>query len=321
MPKFSMVHENVEQQINDIKAADKVGGAMNDLREKGAAQHRARVEEQERVQEYYETMERQQAMAQQAAEGGGPQARFAGDDLGYMYQDHHQQGDDGHQHGDGCCGQTEQEITDNQGLSKLGMGDDSDEDSDDEFLNDPEINKLRNMRLHQMKAAQASKQEQLAKGHGSYREVCQDDFLKEVACDDHCVVHFYHRDFEKCKLIDKHLPRIAAQHLETKFLKIDAEKCPFFVQKLQIRVLPCIIGFHNGIAKDDRIMGFEGLNEDLPEDKKDEWPTEALEARLGEMRVIKYTPPSDEVEAELKEKGHIFGSLAGDDLGDFEDYN
>jgi thioredoxin-like negative regulator of GroEL len=170
-----------------------------------------------------------------------------------------------------------------------------------------------------MKEAHNTKQEQLAKGHGTYREVVQDEFLKEVACDDFCVVHFYHRDFEKCKVIDKHMPRLAHKHLETKFLKIDAEKCPFFVQKLQIRVLPCVIGFSNGIAKEDRIFGFEGLNEDMEEDKKDEWPTEALEARLGEMRVIRYSAPTEELEAELKEKGSIFGSLAGDDLGDFED--
>lgn len=304
--KFSMVHEQVEQQIMEAQQMDKVGGAMADLRLKAAHQHKARQEEIDRQNAYYEQLQRQQDMANAPQ----AQARFAGDDAGYMFQDHHQ-------HSGGCCEQGQQQDPD---APKDGEDEDDSDFDDDEFLNDPELNKLRTKRLMEMKGAHDRKQEMLAKGHGSYREVCQDDFLKEVACDDFCVVHFYHKDFQKCKVIDHHMPRIAHEHLETKFLKIDAEKCPFFVDKLKIRVLPCVIGFSNGIAKDERIMGFEGLNENLPEDKKDEWPTSALQRRLAEIGVIKYTPPTEELEQEIKERsGGIFEACTGG-LGDFEDY-
>lgn len=38
----------------------------------------------------------------------------------------------------------------------------------------------------------------------------------------------------RCKIMDKHLALLAPQHVEAKFIKIDAEKAPFFVGKLQV---------------------------------------------------------------------------------------
>ena len=40
----------------------------------------------------------------------------------------------------------------------------------------------------------------------------------------------------RCKVMDMRLGELAPRHLETKFLRIDAEKAPFFVQKLQVCV-------------------------------------------------------------------------------------
>ena len=37
--------------------------------------------------------------------------------------------------------------------------------------------------------------------------------------------------------MDQHLSALATQHLETKFLKIDAEKAPFFSTKLNVQVI------------------------------------------------------------------------------------
>ena len=55
-----------------------------------------------------------------------------------------------------------------------------------------------------------------------------------------------------------HLRIIANTHPECRFLCLNAEKAPFFIQKLAIRVLPTIICFIDGVAK-DRIVGFEEL--------------------------------------------------------------
>ena len=73
-----------------------------------------------------------------------------------------------------------------------------------------------------------------------------------------------------------HLGKIAPAHLETKFLKLDAEKAPFFVEKLRIRVLPTVIGFHNGVAMDDRVIGFQNLTDGLTFGCESEFPTSAV---------------------------------------------
>ncbi|RHY26451.1 hypothetical protein DYB32_007607, partial [Aphanomyces invadans] len=62
--------------------------------------------------------------------------------------------------------------------------------------------RLREIRLKQLQEQYKLKAENLAKGHGDYREIVQDEFLKEVTSSARVLVHFYHRDFERCKIID-----------------------------------------------------------------------------------------------------------------------
>ena len=55
------------------------------------------------------------------------------------------------------------------------------------------------------------------------------------------VIHFYRPSTLRCQIVDRHLETLAAGHLETRFLKINAEKCPFLVEKLRIIMLPTIL--------------------------------------------------------------------------------
>ncbi len=96
------------------------------------------------------------------------------------------------------------------------------------------------------------------KGHGVYSEIEEEQFLKVVTKSEFTAVHFYHKDFERCKIMDKHLHEVAYNHPEAKFVKLDAEKAPFFIKKLQIQVLPTVVFFKDGVAV-DRIVGFEDL--------------------------------------------------------------
>lgn len=59
-------------------------------------------------------------------------------------------------------------------------------------------------------------------------------------------------------------------------LKLNAEKAPFFVEKLSIRVLPTIMIFKNGVASLDRIVGFEGLFEDQIDGKQENFSTNTV---------------------------------------------
>ena len=51
--------------------------------------------------------------------------------------------------------------------------------------------------------------------------------------------------FSSCKILDGHLKKLAEQHLETKFIKLDVEKAPFLTQRFKIKVIPSM-----GIIKD-----------------------------------------------------------------------
>merc|ERR1719230_1286928 len=112
-----------------------------------------------------------------------------------------------------------------------------------------------------MKKAQEKRMKYQQLGHGSYDEITEEEFLKTVTSSERAVVHFYHRSFEKCKIMDMHLSKCARKFFGTRFVKLDAEKAPFFVEKLKIKTLPCAVVFKDGVAL-GRQVGFEGLGAD-----------------------------------------------------------
>jgi hypothetical protein len=59
-------------------------------------------------------------------------------------------------------------------------------------------------------------------GYGSYSEISEGEFLEAVTKTENVVVHFYHRDFERCKIVDKHMEGLAKKYLDTRFLKLSA---------------------------------------------------------------------------------------------------
>lgn len=183
----------------------------------------------------------------------------------------------------------------NQGMEE----DKDDKDSDSDFNSDGDDNlmmKLREQKIMDMKARANEKQEDLAKGHGQYTEITEEQFLPIVTKSKFVVCHFYHKDFERCKIVDHHLSMIAKKHTETKFVYIDAEKCPFFIAKLQVQVLPTMIGFMDGISI-DRIVGFEELG------GQDEFPTMLLIRRLVNGGMIKALNNVERGQMKMKRKG------------------
>ena len=135
---------------------------------------------------------------------------------------------------------------------------------------DSEEERIMQKELEKMRKTAESKREELAKKikndkYGDYTEIIETEFLDTMLKNEKVVCHFYHKDFERCKIIDKHLRIIAPNHRETLFVKIDAEKAPFFTAKLNVRVLPTIILFIKGKAV-HRFIGFQdfGMNDDFP---------------------------------------------------------
>lgn len=153
---------------------------------------------------------------------------------------------------------------------------DEEEGDDDDY----ELRRLREKRLKEIRNAEMQKLEDIGKGHGQYREIVQDEFLNEMCNSFHVVCHFYHKEFPKCKVMDMHLQKLAQRHIECKFVYINAEKTPFFVEKLRIRMMPSLVFFEDGVAKGKQI-GFEGLADDMPDGHEDEWPTIRLARYLA----------------------------------------
>jgi len=125
---------------------------------------------------------------------------------------------------------------------------------------DDELERLRAERRKKMMDLHKKKQDYLAKGHGDYDEIPEEDFLKTVTSSYRAIVHFYHQNFERCKIMDMHLRKLvkSKKMLGTKFVKMDAEKAPFFVSKLKIQTLPTAVFFIDGVAVYKQI-GFANL--------------------------------------------------------------
>jgi len=177
-----------------------------------------------------------------------------------------------------------------------GTGDEDDSCGDDDYYDDHDaLEAFRAKRLAAMKAKKARRTKNRCMGE--YREIVEPEFLKTVTKNKHTVVHFYHREFKRCAIMDKRLGMVAYRHDEIKFVKLNAEKAPFFVKKLCIKVLPSVILFIDGVAI-DRINGFEGLG-------TDDFRTRTLEKRLLDIGML--IDPSER------------GSYPDDDKVDSED--
>jgi hypothetical protein len=106
------------------------------------------------------------------------------------------------------------------------------EEDEVEDEEDYELKRIKEARLKQIKGAHQQKMENISKGHGQFREILQDEFIAEVTSSPVVICSFFHKDFQKCEIMNHHLLKLSQRHIESKFIKINAEKAPFFVEKV-----------------------------------------------------------------------------------------
>jgi hypothetical protein len=128
---------------------------------------------------------------------------------------------------------------------------------DQDAADDLEV--IRRRRLAELMRHSSNKNKFLALGHGRYSEIQETEFLKTVTESPRAIVHFFHKEFKRCQILDDHLAKLTPVLLGCRVVKLNAEKAPFFVGKLKIKVLPTTVFFINGVAV-HRIVGFEGLD-------------------------------------------------------------
>ncbi|GKV29601.1 hypothetical protein SLEP1_g38510 [Rubroshorea leprosula] len=148
-------------------------------------------------------------------------------------------------------------------------------------MDDPELENLHANRIAALKK-EAEKREALKRqGHGEYREVCEGDFLGEVTGSEKVVCHFYHKEFYR--ITDKHLKALAPKHMDTKFIKLDAEM-PIYI----VALFPPGEGDDKNSGKTFlkreshlmRVVGFQDIG------GKDDFTTKTLEVLLLKKGVI-----------------------------------
>jgi len=150
-------------------------------------------------------------------------------------------------------------------------------------------------------------------GHGRYDEIMDEkEVIRVSAHESFCVVHFYHTNFKRCQIMDKHLAKIAPKYFGTRFLRVFVENVPWLVEKLGVKVLPCVVCFVNGVTS-GRVVGFQDLG------NVDDFETASLEWRLMHIGVIHKTEPSSsQVTYDAKTSFRQQIRRTGDDDSDFD---
>lgn len=158
-------------------------------------------------------------------------------------------------------------------------GRDADDDALFDELENFDDSAYRSARMQQLDR-EIKSIKQLSTDHGKYLEIKDEKEVLDVTTkNERVVVHFFHKDFQRCEIMHRHMETLAQKHIQTRFIKVDVDNVPFLVTKLQIQVLPCVIPFIKGIGK-QRVLGFEGLGDDT-------FKTVALELLLLKSGVIR----------------------------------
>lgn len=169
-----------------------------------------------------------------------------------------------------------------------------------ENLGEDDFEVLRQKRKLDMQKRARQEQDWRQLGHGRYSEINDTkEFFNAAKKSSRMVVHFSRSVTPRCQIVDAHFEKLAAKHLETRFVKIDAEKSPFLVERLQIVVMPTIVLIKDG-RTDHSIMGFDEFG------GTDDFTTDDVAFVLSRYGVLEYSGPDrDEEVAERSAKANV----------------
>lgn len=126
---------------------------------------------------------------------------------------------------------------------------------------DPIFASHRAARLQQLSTALSAQKSLLSSAHGTITTLASEkEVMDIVTATTRALVHFFHPDFHKCAVMDRHLEALAPVHVEVRVLRIEAGKAAWLCNRLGVRVLPCVVGWVDG-KEVTRVVGFEGLGE------------------------------------------------------------
>ncbi|GAX80755.1 hypothetical protein CEUSTIGMA_g8190.t1 [Chlamydomonas eustigma] len=152
-------------------------------------------------------------------------------------------------------------------------------------LGEQDVAQIRMQRMAELKKKQEKSKEWLARGHGEYSEILSEkEFFDSMKGEERMICHFYRENWP-CKVMDKHLGLLAKSHIETKFVKINAEKSPFLTEKLKIWMLPTLALIKNEKVE-DYVVGFDAVG------GKDDFESDVLATHLSNQGIIDLEYPA-----------------------------
>lgn len=188
-----------------------------------------------------------------------------------------------------------------------------------ENLDVNDLESLRKTRIKELKEREEKRRRCLELGHGSYEQLAEEKmFFDVIKKSENVVVHFFTDTSQKSPIMDMHLKKLAPKHVETRFVKMNAEKCPFLAEKLKIKTIPTLALIKNGVMV-DKVVGFTQLG------NRDDFSTEMLEWRIAHSEVIEYegdlsVPPHLQQKVQQKSDRKIRdGAFNHDDDDDFDE--
>lgn len=160
-------------------------------------------------------------------------------------------------------------------------------ESDSDFDSDCSMDSAEEEIMRRMKDRMGTERDELKKQDeknkkdtGVLKEINEKEFFELIKNKkEKIIATFFHEDFNRCKILNSHMEKLAHLHPETLFVKINVQKAPFMVQKLKLKVLPTMIYFEKGNAR-DRVIGFEDFG------NRDDFKTQVVALRLARYGAI-----------------------------------
>lgn len=132
----------------------------------------------------------------------------------------------------------------------------------DKSRTEDDLDAIRRRRLNQLRQEAENKAMWRRNGHGTLQTITEKDFFTRARnkTTPRMVAIFYRKGTSRYAndLID-FVTRLSERHLETLFVSLDAEKCPFLCGRLGIRVLPSIVLVKNGEI-DQMLIGLDAIS-------------------------------------------------------------
>ena len=169
-------------------------------------------------------------------------------------------------------------------------------------MNEDTYEALRQKRKIQLQKQMRKDADMRQLGHGRYSELTDTkEFFAAAKKSARMIVHFYRGVTPRCEIVDRHFEKLAHDHVECRFVKINAEKNPFLVEKLGVILLPTMVLIKDG-KTDHAIHGFDEFG------GVDDFPTEVVAYVLAAHGMIK--PEEIEDMSEDIDKGNAAGANA-----------